>query len=108
MRRIKAAASAAILSAATLTFTASPASAVNCEGWADIFDGGPILIETATGQCSFMESGSSVYPSENGSALINLLTLPIGDSKWFQINIRDFSGLSLLFDEGNGTNTWYN
>lgn len=54
-----------------------------------------------------MEGGSSVYPSNNGSALINLLTLPIGVNKWIQINVRDFSGLSLLFVEGKGTNTWY-
>lgn len=106
MHRIKAAASVAILSAGLLAATAAPASAETCSG-TFIVNADPVLIETATGDCRFMEGGSSVYPSNNGSALINLLTLPIGVNKWIQINVRDFSGLSLLFVEGKGTNTWY-
>lgn len=93
MRRIKGAASVVILSAGLLTATAAPASAVtDCVAIPNIVDADPFFISTASGEfCSWMEGGSSVYPSVNGSALINLLTLPIGVNKWIQINVRDFS-----------------
>ncbi|WP_291313411.1 hypothetical protein [Corynebacterium sp. UBA2622] len=107
MKRIPSIVVATTLAAGLMTAGAGTANAEGCTGWADIATFGPVTVQNATGNCRPLESGSSVHPSHNGEALFNLLTVPTGAGKWFQIIIRDGLGLSALFGRGIGTNTWY-